>query len=126
MVFLGAGVIFSVLKIKQVSVDVSAIQSIEYIISNVLTLAIVIALSRLAFTLGKAFMTNALRNEDRIHAISFGEFFINAYGDEATHDEVRAVFSDWNIDKGTSFYSQSSNDFDPNVMSALNLIKNEQ
>jgi hypothetical protein len=124
MLFLGVGVIFSILKIEQVSSDISALQSIEYIISNILTLAIVIALSRLAFTLGKAFMTNALRNEDRIHAISFGEFFINAYGDEATRDEVRAVFNDWNIDKGTSFYSQSSNDFDPKIMSALNVIKN--
>ena len=98
-------------------------QSIASIISSILTLAIVIALSRLSFTLGKAFMTNSIRSGDRLHAISFGKFFIQAYGDEATHDEVRAVFGEWNIDNGTSFHSQTSNDFDPNIMSALEVIK---
>jgi hypothetical protein len=124
MLFLGLAVVYSITKITQVAGDATVLQSLEYIISSVLTLAVVVALSRLAFTLGKGFMTNALRNEDRIHAISFGEFFIQAYGDEATRDEVRSVFSDWNIDIGTSFYSQNTSDFDPNVMSALEIIKN--
>lgn len=123
VLFLGTAVFFSIAKIRSTTGDPEVLRSIEYILSNILTLAIVIALSRLSFALGQAYMTNALRSEDRIHALSFGEFFIQAYGDEATRDEVRAVFSDWNIDKGTSFHSQSSSDFDPNIMSALEIIK---
>ncbi|MDR0930018.1 MAG: hypothetical protein LBM74_09970 [Oscillospiraceae bacterium] len=121
--FLGLAFVYSLLRIKQIALDTTVLQSISYIVSNVLTLAIVVALSRLAFILGKAFMTNALRNEDRIHALSFGEFFIKAYGEEASHEEVRAVFSDWNIDKGTSFHSQNASEYDPMLMNAFETIK---
>ena len=121
--FLAVATILSISKIRTITGDADILRSIEYIMSDILTLAIVVALSRLSFTLGKAFMTNAIRSGDRIHAISFGKFFIEAYGEGATREEVRAVFGEWNIDKGTSFHSQSSSDFDPNIMSALDVIK---
>ena len=123
VLFLAGAALFSITKIRTGVSNPIILQSIEYIVSNILTLAIIVALSRLSFTLGQAFMTNALRSGDRIHAISFGKFFIQAYGDEATRDEVRSVFGEWNIDKGTSFHSQSTSDFDPNIMSALEVIK---
>ena len=123
VLFLIVTALISIKRIMPITSNADALKSVEYIISNILALTIIIALSRLSFTLGKAFMTSALRSEDRIHAISFGKFFIQAYGDEATRDEVRAVFGEWNIDKGTSFHSQSSSDFDPNIMNAFEIIK---
>lgn len=90
-------------------------------ISGVLTLVLILALGRLLFVLGKSFMVEAIRNSDRIHAISFGEFYLNAYGKEATRDEVREVFGNWNIDNGSSFISQSPKDYDPQILENLGL-----
>ena len=123
VVFLAVAAYLSIKNIVPIISSADVLRSVEYLISNIVALAIVIALSRLTFTLGKAFMTSAIRSEDRIHAISFGKFFISKYGDEATREEVRLVFGEWNIDKGTSFHSQSSSDFDPNIMNALSVIK---
>ena len=72
-------------------------------------------------------MVEAIRNSDRIHAISFGEFFLNAYGNVATREEVRDVFGNWNIDNGSSFITQSPKDYDPqiieNLINAVNAFK---
>lgn len=96
-------------------------------VSGTLTLALILALSRLLFVLGKSFMVEAIRNSDRIHAISFGEFFLNAYGNVATREEVRNVFGNWNIDNGSSFITQSPKDYDPqiieNLINAVNAFK---
>lgn len=96
-------------------------------VSGTLTLALILALSRLLFVLGKSFMVEAIRNSDRIHAISFGEFFLNAYGNVATREEVRDVFGNWNIDNGSSFITQSPKDYDPqiieNLINAVNAFK---
>ena len=88
-------------------------------ISGVLTLVLILALGRLLFILGKSFMVEAIRNSDRIHAISFGEFYLNAYGKVATRDEVREVFGKWNIYNGSSFISQSPKDYDPQILENL-------
>ena len=123
VLFLVAAVLFSIIKIHLGAETPAVFKTIENVIANILTLAIIVALSRLSFTLAKAFMTNALKSGDRIHAISFGKFFIQAYGEEATREEVRTVFGEWNIDKGTSFHSQNTSDYDPNILSALEVIK---
>ncbi|MDR0884145.1 MAG: toll/interleukin-1 receptor domain-containing protein [Oscillospiraceae bacterium] len=92
-------------------------------ISGTLIFAVAIAMARFAFLLGKSFMVEAIRNGDRIHAISFGQFFIKAYGDKATRQEVREVFGEWNIDKGSSFRTMEARDIDPNTLGALEIIK---
>lgn len=51
---------------------------------TILVVGVLGALSRFAFLLGKAFMVESLRNADRSHAISFGEFYLNAFGDTSS------------------------------------------
>lgn len=88
------------------------------------------AVARLSFMLGKSFMVESLRSADRIHAISFGEFYLKAYGDEADRKEIKEAFQDWNIDKGSSFIDQNVSDVDPHLVlqlaKLLNLIKAAQ
>lgn len=85
---------------------------------------ILISLSKLLFTLAKSFMVEAIRCSDRIHAISFGKFFLDAYGSEASREEVLKAFSSWNIDNGnTSFRNQSSDDYDPKINELINILK---
>lgn len=87
-------------------------------------IVILISLSKLLFTLAKSFMVEAIRCSDRIHAISFGKFFLDAYGSEASREEVLKAFSSWNIDNGnTSFRNQSSDDYDPKIAELINILR---
>lgn len=123
IIFIIVSVIFSIYKSKEISMYHSLEQTVYLAILNIMTLALIIGLSRLMFVLGKSFMVESIRNGDRIHAISFGKFFLNAYGDVATRDEIREVFGNWNIDNGSSFITQDPKDFDPQILEAFNILK---
>ncbi len=90
---------------------------------NLTTITVFAALSRLMFILGKSFMVESIRNSDRIHAISFGKFYIRSYGNSASRQEIREVLGEWNIDKGSSFSTQDAKEIDPNFLSSIDLIK---
>lgn len=92
-------------------------------IQNVAIIAVLAALSRFSFILGKSFMVESIRNGDRIHAISFGKFFIQAYGNKASRQEIREVLGEWNIDKGSSFYTQDAKEINPDFGGTLDLLK---
>lgn len=93
-------------------------------VSQLVILLLLVSLSKLFFSLGKSFMVESIRNSDRIHAISFGKFFLDAYGDTATREEVLKAFSAWNIDDGkTSFRDISGADYDPKLDVYLDGIK---
>lgn len=96
---------------------------IFHAIKNIAILTVLAAVSRLSFILGKSFMVEAIRNGDRIHAISFGKFYIQAYGNKATRKEIREVLGEWNIDKGSSFHTQDVKEIDPNFLGILELVK---
>lgn len=93
---------------------------VSYSVACLFVVVILISLSKLLFTLAKSFMVEAIRCSDRIHAISFGKFFLDAYGAEASQEEVLKAFSSWNIDNGsTSFRNQSGEDYDPKILEKL-------
>ena len=101
---------------------------IEYLIAYgaiALFIAIIlVSISKLLFTLAKSFMVEAIRCDDRIHAISFGKFMIEAYGDEITIDQILQAFSAWNYDNGgSSFRTQSGDDYDPKLSELISLAK---
>lgn len=77
------------------------------------------ACSKYAFSLGKSYVSESLKSADRIHAISFGKFFLRVYGDRASWPEIKEVFQHWNIDRSSSFSSLGSGDFDPKFLEAL-------
>ena len=90
--------------------------------SNFVVLALLVALSRLFYILGKSFMVESIRKADRIHAISFGKFFLDAFGEEASREEIIKAFSSWNIDGGSSFRTQSTEDIDPKFNDISSLV----
>jgi hypothetical protein len=92
-------------------------------IQNISALAVLVALSRLSFVLGKSFMVESIRNGDRIHAIWFGKFYIRAYGKQASREEIREVFGEWNIDKGSSFSKQDAKEINPQIIDTLDVLK---
>lgn len=77
------------------------------------------ACSKYAFTLGKSYVSESLKSADRIHAISFGKFYLRVYGAKATWPEVKEVFQHWNIDRSSSFTSLATSEFDPKLLETL-------
>jgi hypothetical protein len=88
-------------------------------IKSVIIVALLIASSKYAFSLAKAYMCESLKNSDRIHAISFGNFFLQAFGESVDSSEVKEVFQNWNIGGSSAFSSLESKDFDPKMIEAI-------
>ncbi len=84
-----------------------------------IAVALLVAMARFAFVLGKSFAVEALRNADRIHAIRFGEFYLKAFPEETHWAQVKEAFQHWNIDIGSVFREQTPSDFDPELLKKL-------
>lgn len=93
-------------------------------VASAIVVGLLGALSRFAFVLGKSFMVESLRNGDRIHAISFGEFYLKTFPDKTEWSEIKEAFQHWNIDSGSSFKTQSASDIDPQILqTAIEIAK---
>lgn len=88
-------------------------------LKSIIIVTLLVASSKYAFSLAKSYMTESLKNADRIHAISFGKFFLQAFGDNIDTKEVKEVFQHWNISNSTSFSSLDPDKFDPKVIEAI-------
>ena len=96
----------------------------QFAIASIIVIGLLGALSRFAFVLGKSFMVESLRNADRIHAISFGEFYLEAFPEQAEWQEIKEAFQHWNIDIGSSFIQQTVKDIDPEILqTAIEIAK---
>lgn len=100
-------------------------------IKGLIGVGLLVASSKYAFTLGKSYMNESLKNSDRLHAISFGKFYLQAYGDVVTPEDVKEVFQHWNIARDSSFKDLNTQNFDPRIFeSAIEiasvLTKNEK
>lgn len=97
-------------------VDITLSKQIQIGLLGFVLLALIISISRFLFLIGKSFMVESLRNSDRIHAISFGKFYLKAFGDKYEWSEIKEAFQHWNIDQGSAFISQTANDYDPEIL----------
>lgn len=120
------GVVFSIINFCTSSrpADASWYEYLYISGKYLIVLVFLAACSKYVFNLGKAYMNESLKNADRMHAISFGRFYLKVYGDKATWDELKEVFQYWNVDKNSFFTKLSSSEFDPKLMEAIsNSIK---
>ena len=91
-----------------------------FFVKGLVVLTLVTAVVKYSFSLGKAYMHEALKIEDRIHAISFGEFYLNVYKEGVKPDELKEVFRDWNINNtSTAFMAQNSDEWDPKILEKM-------
>jgi hypothetical protein len=125
LISLLVGVSFGIWRYTRfVSEDSNVYHVIVVFLSSLFVFGMLIALSRFSFLLGKSFMVESLRNSDRIHAISFGEFYLNAFGSKADWLQIKDAFQHWNIDKGSFFYEQKPGDYDPHFLRSVeNIVK---
>ncbi|MEI5948889.1 toll/interleukin-1 receptor domain-containing protein [Bacillus albus] len=117
-VFLLAAIILLLYKVNFIISSQKVLTTAEHIqlgLVGFVLLALILSIARFLYLIGKSFMVESLRNSDRIHAISFGEFYLKAYQEKADWNEIKEAFQHWNIDGGSSFNSQTANDFDPEI-----------
>ncbi|WP_303905985.1 hypothetical protein [Thiohalomonas denitrificans] len=70
------------------------------------------ALARYAFVLSNSFMHESLKSGERLHAIKFGEFYLDAYGADAEWDQLKEAFEHWNISGDSAFSKKATNQLD--------------
>jgi hypothetical protein len=80
---------------------------------------LLVAVTKYCFTLGKAYMSEALKSADRIHAISYGRFYLRAFGAYADPQQLKDVFQYWNIDRPSAFSTTTTDQFDPKYAEAI-------
>lgn len=118
---LAAGVGYGVYSVTQYanSADQQWIRFAYLGLKSVIIIGLLIACSKYAFTLGKSYMSEALKSADRIHAISFGRFYLRAFSEKANWAELKEVFQHWNINNNSAFSGLDTNNFDPKFIEAI-------
>jgi len=93
-------------------------------IKSLVLVGLLLAMAKYSFNLAKSFMEESLKNADRIHAISFGKFYLQTFGENAGAADIKEVFQHWNISNKNSFSGQSSDVIEPKILeTALELAK---
>jgi hypothetical protein len=114
------GIIFVVYSLHAGSgSDINWVQLVRLLISNVVVIGFLGACARYAFALGKSYTTEALKASDRIHAIAFGQFYLEAFGARAGWSELKEVFAHWNIDRSSNFAAIDVAQIDPQVLTTI-------
>ena len=67
-----------------------------YAIKGCVIAGILITFGRYAFLLSKRYFHESLRTADRIHALKFGQLYVETYGISAEWEQVKEVFANWN------------------------------
>lgn len=111
--------------LSEITSDSSWIYVLGFLKSSIVV-GLLVASAKYAFDLGGSFTHESLKNSDRIHAISYGEFYLKAFGDKASStEELTNLFQHWNIDNTSSaFLKLDSDKFDPKIVDKmLDLVK---
>lgn len=85
-------------------------------IKSLIIITLLIACSRYAFNLGKDYLNEALKNADRIHAISFGKFYLKTFPENVSWQELKEVLQHWNFTGNSPIASSDANQFDPKLL----------
>lgn len=89
-------------------------------LKSIVIILLLIASSKYSFTLAKSYMSESLKIADRVHAISFGKFYLQVFNDQINPKEIKEIFRDWNINNQNNYFSsQATSDYDPKFMEKM-------
>ncbi|WBM70927.1 hypothetical protein OH773_01265 [Buttiauxella sp. WJP83] len=75
-----------------------------------------------AFNIANAYVHEALKRSDRMHAISFGKFYLEVYGNKVGQSEMRDIFENWNINTDSAFTKIKEPDFSLKHLEQLSTV----
>lgn len=90
--------------------------TIFYAIKSLFIIILLIAASKYCFNLAKSYMSESLKISDRIHAISFGKFYLQVFNQQINPGEIKEIFRDWNINNQTNNFTTQTEDYDPKLL----------
>lgn len=95
-----------------------------YALKSIFIIILLVASSKYSFILAKSYMSESLKIADRIHAISFGKFYLQVFNDRINPEEIKEIFRDWNINnQSNNFSNQSTSEYDPKIIErAIDLL----
>jgi hypothetical protein len=94
-------------------------KTVFFAIKSIIIIVLLISASKYSFNLAKSYMNESLKISDRIHAISFGKFYLQVFNQQIEPSELKEIFQNWNITTESSFIHQKSKDFDPQILEKI-------
>lgn len=88
-------------------------------LKSLVIIGLLLAATKYCFVLGRAHMSEALKSSDRIHAISYGSFYLRAFRGSEAPAGITEVFQHWNITTPSAFANSSSDQFDPKYVEKI-------
>ena len=64
-------------------------------------------------------MHESLKSGERLHAIKFGEFYLDAYGADAEWDQIKEAFENWNISGSSAFSRKEAENTDSIIADSI-------
>ncbi len=106
--------------------DISSWQPVIFLsIKGAIIIILLLSSSKYSFNLAKSYMNESLKNSYKIHAISYGKFYLQVFEDDYNTNDIKEVFQHWNMDQESSFHNQDSNSFDPKLIESISSILNK-
>lgn len=90
--------------------DVKTIQQITWpaisflAFKGLIIVGLCVVVAKYAFVFGQSYIHEALKTKERIHAINFGNFYLESFGANADWIQVKEAFANWNIQSSSAFF----------------------
>lgn len=88
-------------------------------LKTLVVVGLLLAASKYCFLLGRSHMSESLKSADRVHAISYGRFYLRAWGGREAPPQIKDVFQHWNISSPSAFAATTPEQFDPKYLEQL-------
>lgn len=103
------------------------------LIKGLIIITLLGAWAKHAFNVANAYVHESLKRSDRMHAISFGKFYLEVYGNKVDQREMKDIFENWNINSDSAFVKIKEPDFSlkqldqiANIMNSIRKIKSPE
>ncbi|WP_367144497.1 toll/interleukin-1 receptor domain-containing protein [Pantoea stewartii] len=94
-------------------------------IKGITVIALVLGIARYSFLMAKTHYIEALKNADRLHAISFGKFYMRVFSKQITSEEIKEVFQHWNTSGTNDLTHLDVDKIDSRVVEIFNKISDK-
>ncbi len=98
-------------------------------LKGLIVIGLFAAWAKHAFSQSNAYMHEALKRTERIHAISFGKLYLEIYGNDVNKQDMKSIFENWNMESQSAFKDIKQEDFQPkslqNLKDIISLIRSE-
>jgi hypothetical protein len=86
------------------------------LLKGLIVISLFAALAKHCYTISNAYMHESLKRSDRMHAINFGKFYLEVYGNEVSQVDMKAAFENWNLDSDSAFVKIKPASLEPKVI----------